>query len=39
VGISTNDAFQLSSAATAMIDCLRQAAGELYHTPPGANPA
>ena len=33
VGISTNDAFNLSPTATIMIDCLRQAASELYHAP------
>jgi DNA-binding transcriptional LysR family regulator len=39
VGISTNDAFKLSPAAIVMIDCLRRAARELYHSPQGATAA
>lgn len=31
VGISTNEAFKLSTPAAFMIDCLRQAASRLYH--------
>jgi len=33
VGISTNESFHQSPAATMMIDCLRLAASDLYHAP------
>jgi DNA-binding transcriptional LysR family regulator len=39
VGISTNDAFKLSSAAVCMIECLREAASRLYHATRSENTA